>query len=381
MIAYYDRTNRALKFIRHDGSAWLDPVVVDSGENADAGRYAEMIKLPSQAPAVLYRSAAWEAREHPGATGYRVVHLSSHLKAALESGGSWTVETVATQEETPCWGGGCPEGYVCRMEDLLCWPPADEDDHEGCDACSGSQACLSDLDAGSAATGEFKCEDILTMTDVPEGIAVWTSAALTAGGDIEAVYYDRTGGNLVWIGQQGGLWQEPVILDGDEDDPDPSRHGDRGWYPSIAIDGAGNRHIVYVDGLQELFVYMMVDAGGNIVPNEVVDDGMDQVNVEKDIVGDNSSIQVDPSERIRAIYQNTSDGILLMAVKNTDGTWGSYEITDRHAGTMGYYALQRIMGERSYVAHFFFNFELPPTGVGVDVLVCTVEASGAVTCG
>jgi hypothetical protein len=380
MISYYDRTNGALKFIRHDGSDWSDPVVVDSGDTGWAGLYSEMVLDASGEPAVLYRAVTWTAREHPGAVDYQVVHLSSHVKSAVRSGASWDVETVTSMDETPCWADGCPEGYVCRAEDLLCWPPADEDAHEGCAACSGSQACLSALDGTGAATGVFECQDTLTITDVPEGIGLWISADLSPSGDVEAVYYDRTGGDLVWIAQQGGLWQAPVILDGNEDDPDPAVHGDRGWYPSLDVDGAGARHVVYVDGIAESFLYMMVDAAGTVTLRETVDDGLDTLNGEKDLVGDNGSVRVDPEGRVRALYQNSSDGILMMAVRDAAGLWGIQPVTDADAGFMGYYALQRMVTDRSFVAHFYLNFESPPTGTGVSVMVCTVDGSGVVSC-
>jgi hypothetical protein len=380
MVSYYDLTNGALKFIRHDGSSWLEPEVVDDAEGTDAGRYSEIVRLPSQAPVILYRAVTWAAMDHPGAVGYQVVHLATHLRSATRSGTTWQVSTVVSEPDAPCWAGGCPEGYVCRADDRLCWPPASEDDHAECDGCAGTQACLSEIDDSGAATGVFGCQDILTLTDVPEGIAVWISAALNPAGDIEAVYYDRTGGNLLHLAQQGGLWQTPVILDGDEENPDPALHGDRGWYPSLAVDGSGNRHIVYVDGIAEVFDYMMVDAAGTVTLRELIDDGVDTANADKDLVGDNASVAVDSAGRVRVVYQNSSDGILMMALRDTDGTWTLTPVTDADAGFMGYYALQRMVGDTSYVAQFFMNFESPPTGTGVGVLACTVDGSGLVTC-
>ncbi|MFH1435332.1 MAG: hypothetical protein ABIJ56_06415 [Pseudomonadota bacterium] len=388
MITYYDRTNGALKFMAHDGSGWGSPAVIDAGMEGnetpqgggDAGLYGEMFELPSGDAAVMYRSTTWQAQDHPGAEGYQVVHLASHLKLAVRSGGSWSVEVAATLEDTPCWGGACPEGYACRTEDLLCWPPADNDSYENCAACSLTQACLSNIDSLGTATGEFDCQDLTTLSDVPEGIGIWPSTALSPSGDIEAVFYDRTGGDLVWVRQQGGLWQEPVILDGDEDDPDPERHGDRGWYPSMAIGEDGTRHIVYVDGLSEIFVYMQVDPAGEAALKEVIDEGLDEISGEKDLVGDNSGVRVDASGRVRAVYQNSSDGVLLMAIRSSEGAWSLQEITDRSAGTMGYYTVHKLVADTSYIAFFYMNFESPPTSIGVDVMTCTVEGSGNVSC-
>ena len=392
MISYYDKTHGSLKFakgtISGESVSWAIETVDDgtrghtpAPQAGDAGQYTEMTFSPSKNPVILYRGVTFEPKNHPGVSGYQVVHINTHLKSAEMTGeGQWNIKVIASRNDTPCWSGSCPEGYVCRTEDRLCWPPSSVSEHQSeCEACTDTQACLQKLDSNGAGTGAWGCEDIITSpTDLPEGTGIWTSSALN-GSNIEAVFYDRTGGNLVWVFQEEGAWQEPVILDGDEESPNPDDHGDRGWYPSIAIDSNGTRHIVYVDGLAESLIYMQVDSSKTVVLKETIDDGIDTTNMEHDLVGDNTSIGIDSDGNLRVVYQNSSDGTLIMAIRDTTGAWSKELIPQTISGFVGYYSLQRIYENNSYIAYFYYNNISPPTGSGVDLLICTLS-SGLLNC-
>jgi hypothetical protein len=274
------------------------------------------------------------------------------------------------------------------VADGLCWP--EDRAGAGCldsmDAysCAADEACLEDLDDAGTPLGTYSCVEAVgeePVFDLPEGIGLWTSLALDPDGSPELVYYDRTRGELAWVEHDGTGWGAPVILDGDDLSTDTDLHGDRGWHASLTIDSTGTRHVSYVDGLAEVLMYMQLDPAGTVVVREVVDDGASG-GADHDLVGDYSTIVVDGDGRVRLAYQNTSSGLVMMAVRSTsDGTWTISTLSDPDAGFMGYYLNQVLAGETSWFSQFTFNYELDPFYRGLRVFSCTVGTDDTATCG
>jgi hypothetical protein len=379
-IAYHDATNGALKFIARDGGGWGEPVVVDDG--GVAGTYGSMVLLDGDVPAVAYRAHVVSMQDYEG-TSEQVGAVSSVLRYAAAddaAGGSWSVEDV-TSSATPCWDSVCPEGTRCRVIDGLCWP----EDTSRCESeCEAGEACLEELDGDGVPQGSHHCEEALpedAVFDLPEGIALWSSLALSPEGEPEVVFYDRTRGELVWVAGNGAGWDAPVVLDGDDLSGDPADHGDKGWHPTLAIDGTGTRHIGYVDGLAETLMYMQVDPDGVIVTREVVDDGTRAGTADRDLVGDYSSIAVDADGRVRLAYQDTTRGLVVMAVRGAaSAEWTLSVVSDPDAGFMGYYLDHDVVGSTSYLSQFTFNYEADPHYRGLRVMTCEVAVDDTVTC-
>lgn len=383
-IAYHDATNGALRFITRDGGEWNDPVVVD--DDGTAGTYGSMVLLDGDIPAVAYRAQSVQMQDYEG-TSSQVGYPQSILRYAVAddpAGSSWTTEDVVSTV-TPCWGTICPEGHRCRVADGLCWPEDDEGcpDSGGSYSCAEDEACVEDIDDAGVPQGTYGCDEAIVaepVYDLPEGIGLWNSLALSPDGLPEVVYYDRTRGELVWVASTGAGWADPVILDGDDLSADAADHGDKGWHPSLFIDDTGTRHIAYVDGLAEVLMYMQVDPDGVIVTREVVDDGTREGSADRDIVGDYSSIVVDADGKVRLAYQNTTRGLVMMAVRSETDTWTVSLASNPDAGFMGYYLKQRLVGTTSYLAQFTYNYEMEPYDRGLRVMACEVGADDTVTC-
>jgi hypothetical protein len=76
-IAYYDLTNRDLKFVVHNGATWGTPVVLDS--LGDVGEYPSLAFGPTGHPAVAYYD-----------------RTNADLKIATYNGSVWDVRLVST---------------------------------------------------------------------------------------------------------------------------------------------------------------------------------------------------------------------------------------------------------------------------------------------
>lgn len=382
-IAYHDETNGALRYIARSGGAWGDPVDVD--QDGHAGEYASMQMLGGSVPAVAYRSHRVRMDDYTGASyqvGTAVVSLR-YAVAGDASASSWTVEEVASSD-APCWGTVCPDDHRCRVADGLCWPDDREVCVDGTGAydCTPEEACLEEIDDAGVPLETWRCEEAVAedpVFDLPEGIAIWNALALAPDGSPEIVYYDRTRGELGWVTGSGG-WSAPVIVDGDDLSTDTTLHGDKGWHPSLAIGADGTRHVAYVDGLAEALMYAQIDPAGTVTVREVVDDGSSG-GADRDLVGDYSAIAVDGDGRVRLAYQNTSRGLVMMAVRApSDGTWTASLLTDPDAGFKGYYLNHLVVDGTSWFSQFTFNYEMDPFYRGLRVFSCTLDAGNIATC-
>jgi len=115
-----------------------------------------------------------------------------------------------------------------------------------------------------------------------------------------------------------------------------------------------------------------------VLVREVVDDG----GTSGDLVGDYSAIVVDGSGRVRLAYENTSTGVVMMAVRDPSaGTWTPSVLTDPVAGFMGYYLNHLLVGETSWFSQFTYNYEMDPNYRGLRVFSCSVGSDGTATCG
>ncbi|MBI5490898.1 MAG: hypothetical protein HY905_26435, partial [Deltaproteobacteria bacterium] len=299
-VAYYDVTHGALKWAVHSASGWS----VRSGpidDQGDAGRFADMA-IGADGLAVISYNAIEERSDIPGA-------YVSKLKVARgsdASGSLWTIDEVESMD-IPCWADLCGEDLVCLASSRTCATPAPEDDC-GATGCATGQACVAAV-----------CEDLFeSPIDFPEGVGIVTGIDFAPDGTPVAVYYDRGAwdraagevrphGDLKQAALVSGAWTV-TVLDG--------AGGDAGWYPSLDIDAAGQRHISFVDGIAETLVYLNPDSG----VREVVD-GRTIAGRERNIVGDDSTIRVTASGEIWIAYQDATARTLLLAHRTAPGTW------------------------------------------------------------
>ncbi|MFO0616061.1 MAG: hypothetical protein U0414_25935 [Polyangiaceae bacterium] len=319
-VAYYDRTNHALKFAKSDGKAWTTSVV-EQIPNGDAGKYAKLHYEGNDA-IIAYLQIS------PADAGL----LKSGVRVARSSDGkSWTKEDVVTNDKTPCRQQYCSGGSICVADTGKCSAAA-----TGCSNCSSSQQCVDD--------GGPKCVDPLppgTLDAYPEATGLYISTSPLPGGGFGIAYYDRVEGSLN-IAYKDGDWTH-VNVDG----ANPMNPQDVGIGTSVAIDSNGDWHISYVDGYDEALRYATVSNG--VVTKELVDTGLGVGGVDfpdgQHVIGDDSFITVGSDGTIRISYQDATNGKLRLAtgtVKGNTHDW-NVKVVDQ-AGFAGFFSSQVNLG-------------------------------------
>jgi hypothetical protein len=304
-VAYFDITNKALKFASYDGTAWSVSTVYKQADQ-EAGRYAKMLLIGDK-PVIAFQVI------EKGSAGFAVSRIKlAHAKSAVPKGSSdWDFEDVLVNAETPCRARLCKGSEVCVASTMQCAAKA-----TGCSpSCASGTACV----AGT-------CREIVDATKLdsyPEAIGDYIAIAKGPQDTIGMVFYDRIHGNLVQVRKDGGQWTDK-ILDGQSAGNPPTDTGDMGIGASLAIDAAGDWHVAYVDGFKESLRYMRVAGGTAPGAAEVVDDGLGLDSGPFDdgqhVVGDDSNIVVTNSGDIHIAYQDATAGTLRFASGTAGGT-------------------------------------------------------------
>lgn len=161
VVAYHDRTNRALKLARRTGSGWTVHTV-DSVPDGEAGRYAKLV-IAGGAIQVAYLFAEPLAGDVTR-SGVRLATATSKEPGE----GDWTFEDVVSSENP-----------------------------------SPSKA---------------------VFNAYPKLVGTYVAAAADGGSGLGLVYHDGVRGNLVAARKKGGAW-ESVVLDGEENGEDTGNVG------------------------------------------------------------------------------------------------------------------------------------------------------------
>jgi hypothetical protein len=350
-IAYYDLTNKALKFASYDGTGW-SVSTVEQKAGADLGRYAKLVYLSNGNPAIAYLDL------EPGTGGWATskVRLARGKAAAPAGSSDWTYEDVATNNQTPCREWLCKSGEVCDKASTQCVKPGTSCSPK----CASGTACLGDADAGATPS----CQTIYDKTKLdsyPEAAGDYISLAVTSAGTLGLVYYDRIHGNLYMAKENAGKWTT-TLIDGQTDSgspPTPVDTGDVGIGASLFIDAKGDWHVSYVDGNKESVKYMYVKGGTTPSPAETVDDGLSLGGKKFDdgqhIVGDDSNVVVTQSGEVHVSYQDATNGQLRFAVgapKSGGGhTWTVKAL--QQDGFAGAFSRQLAVGSGTQVVNWW----------------------------
>jgi hypothetical protein len=305
-VAYYDRTRTALKFAHFDGTAWTTETV-EQAVGADLGRYAKLV-YDGASPIIAYQAI----EPTDGGAVRSAVRIARGL-----GGGGWSFEDVAVDELTPCRKKFCPTGTECFADTLTCQTPSD-----GCaESCGSGTECI-DLGQGPTCAAVFGGTKLDTY---PDAIGLYISLAQGPGGELGLAYYDRIRGHLYVARQEGGAWVSQVV---DGVGPDGNDTNDVGIGASLTIDGAGDWHLSYLDGIDEALKYLVVSGGTTPGTPELVDTGFAVEGVAftdgQHIVGDDSNIVVTQGGEVRISYQDASAGTLRYAIGTPSGeghTW------------------------------------------------------------
>jgi MYXO-CTERM domain-containing protein len=313
-VAYYDRTNKALKFAQSTSSGW-SVMTVETKPQSDIGRYAKLLFVGGK-PTIAYLSI------EPGENGA----VTSKVRLAKGTSGApteadWTFEDVAVDTATPCRAYNCGLDEACVASTGLCTKPQTGD---ACaPSCSSGAACV---DQGGAATCA-KIIDANKLDSYPEAYGDYVSMAKTPDGGVGIAFYDRLHTNLVIASKEGDAWKTLVV---DGATPDGATDtGDMGIGASLFIDDKGDWHLSYVDGLSEGLRYAQVTKGTTVKILDLADDGLTVDGATKfgdgqHLVGDDSRVYVAASGEIHITYQDATAGKLRYAVGTPTGdkiTW------------------------------------------------------------
>ncbi|XXY49493.1 hypothetical protein WME91_56770 [Sorangium sp. So ce269] len=311
-VAYYDRTNRGLKFAQKQGDTWAVSSV-QQASNSDIGRYAKLLFVKGL-PVIAY--LAMEPGEDGAVTSS--VRLATGESATPEEG-AWRFEDVARDEATPCREFLCGGGMKCIRTTGRCEKPLESAD---CDpACGSGQACI---DEGGSPVCAAISDGSRTET-YPEAIGDYIAMAPDAAGGFGLAFYDRIHGDVVIASRSMGAW-ETRIVDGAA--PDGTDTGDVGMGTSLFIDRAGDWHLAYADGRSEGLRYARVKGGTDVEPSEVADDGLGIEGVPfedgQHLVGDDANVFVTAAGEVRISYQDATSGTLRLAIGTKSGDGHSW---------------------------------------------------------
>ncbi|AUX42935.1 hypothetical protein SOCE26_043750 [Sorangium cellulosum] len=311
-VAYYDRTNRGLKFAQKQGDTWAVSSV-QRAPNSDIGRYAKLLFVKGL-PVIAYLAI------EPGEDG--AVTSSVRLAAgesATPAEGAWRFEDVVKDEATPCREFLCGGGTKCIKTTGRCATPLASD---ACSpACGTDQACF-DQEGAPVCAGLSAGNRTETY---PEAIGTYIAMAPDAAGGFGLAFYDRLHGNVVIAAKRMGQW-ETRIVDGEA--PDGTDTGDVGMGTSLFIDRAGDWHLAYADGLAEGLRYTRVKGGTEVGASEVADDGLGIEGVRfedgQHLVGDDANVFVTAGGEVRISYQDATSGTLRLAIGTRSGDGHSW---------------------------------------------------------
>jgi hypothetical protein len=319
IVAYYDRTNMALKVATYDGSAWKTHQVV-AGQTGWAGKYTSMTMVGGK-PVLAFQSVEL------GKDGWAKarVRVAKATTATPGSSSDWTLEDAAVEEQSPCFVETCSSLAVCLAGDGKTINPVCAETTSGCDAGCSDKCVKSPVDGKPACLKEKPA-----FSSYPNTLGLEISLAASPSGDLGLVFYDRRHGNLRGATNKGGKWTvtpTTAPLDGwTGDAAKDAGKGDRGIGATLAIDGTGNWHVAYSDGIAESVLYMNIPGGDftKAAAPVVVDDGRTSDGTTKfpdgqHVVGENANISVDAGGSVRIVYQDSTGGTLRWA-KGAGGT-------------------------------------------------------------
>lgn len=291
MVSYYDRDLGALKFAsKTAGGTWQTHVV-------DEGTGGTIDPEIGGEQAGIY--TALTLRKDDGRPGI------AYLARVSQGGGieSAEVRYVSAQVANPT----TPSDWLTFTVDTMTLPPVDPD-----------------------------APDIYPL---PAGIGLFVEAARDNNNAPIIVYYDRPNGDLklAKFNASTGQFDRPSVMAG--------TNADSGWYPSVAVDGAGVIHTAYQGADHDDVFYK------NTMTNaqELVDDGYRIVGTtpeglpkpEYHFVGSDTQIVITGNGPL-VVYQDSTSHELLVADKSgAMGAWRPSTIAGNEMdwkGAYGFYA-------------------------------------------
>lgn len=305
-IAYYDVDNGDLRVALWDAAStsWTT-YAVDTDH--DSGRYASLIIDQNDKLRVSYFVSGLSRSGH-AATALRVA--SSRVAAPAAAADWQTADVEVAEVRDPC-NDACTGSQACV---LVAGTPACKPTSGACSDCATNQRCVL-VDAAASCLAVMPPD----LHGLPRGVGLFSSLAHTPGGDV-VVYYDAIRGDL-----KGALItsapQTPVVLDGDG--LNGHRGGDVGRFCTVAYDPASSViNVAYEDTANHVLRLLRgADfARGNF---EVIESGLSAPPGASRL----TDVALGCADgKVYAAYQDATDADLVLAVRETNGTWRSQRL-------------------------------------------------------
>lgn len=255
-VSYYDVTTATVRYARRTGAGWA-PADVDlagrpaSGEAGNVGMGTSIQLDAAGRPVIAYLDIA-----------------NGHLKLARqEPGGAWALETADGATNVGGWPSlvlddlGAHVSYFDSANRLLkaahrdlggAWTSETVDDNGPSVASVGQQSSLAVDAAGGLHVTYSENQAYLKYATRPRSGA-WTSTRIDglSSGLWSSLFIDRSGdlhvagcsrfasGDLHYAQKSGLSWPREIV--------ETQADGNVGWSASLAVDAAGEQHIVYFD--------------------------------------------------------------------------------------------------------------------------------------
>lgn len=319
-VAYHDVDNRALKYAHGapngDGTHTWTLLTLDGD---DAGRWASLALGPDGAPAIAYRVGS------------------------LADG----------------------EGFVSQVRVRM----------------AGSAAPTADADWGEAFVVHSRAlpRQNPETGNYPEGTGLFNSLTFGPDGRPQLAWYDRTEGRLWWSMMMDAGWAAPEMMAG-WGHPDPDRDGDMGANVDLMVDGEGNPHLCYQDGMTDSLRYL----APTLERDEWVDDGV-WLDVggrpySVHVVGDDCNVRLDGDGAPVIVFQDSTLQALLMRRRTrpvadpmVESPWSGREVLRgdeaNYEGAHGFYASAAIVDGELWVVHYVYNNQVRPAARRIELVV------------
>ncbi len=319
-VAYRDVDGRALKYAhgapRDNGTHDWTTVILDAD---DAGRWASLSLDSNGVPAIAYRVGSLAEGEG----------FVSQVRVKVANGAA------------PTAAGDWGEPFVVQSRALPAQNPE---------------------------TGNY-----------PEGTGLFNS--LTHGPDdrLQLAWYDRTEGRLWWSTLVDAGWAEPEMMAG-WGHPDPDRDGDMGANVDLFVDGEGNPHLCYQDGMTDSLRYL----APTLERDEWVDDGV-WLDVggrayAVHVVGEDCNVRLDGAGEPVIVFQDSTLQALLMRRRTrpvqdpmVENPWAGREVLRgdeaNYEGAHGFYASAAVVDGELWVVHYVYNNQVSPPVRRIELVV------------
>ena len=340
-IAYFDATNKSLKFAAYDGASWQIHVIdapLDSDENGFVGKETAIaIDAQSGGLLVAYHYGNLAFNDGRTASGLRLAKSSLTTPSANVD---WTYTELERHWPMGGCGQGCALDEVC-VEDVEAASCAVVS--ENCGACGAGQACVAErVDGGVSATGS--CADV--ALDFQEGPVVAAGLNNKVFSDDRGSYigtYDGRLGSLNLISvYTDGTWEKEV-LDGAGFGAHPEH--DVGRSLDI-VRYEGQLLVSFVDFTTHAFRYWLGDPLADNGIFGVIDDGQRLDTPGLSFVGAGGQMTVSVTGLPTVVYQDATYLDLKMA-SYQNGAWAPRNLLS--TGSHGFFSDIAVYGNKAFI--------------------------------